>query len=368
MKIDTQSRKKKEKSNIHIDENQACASLNTQLVGLLKRCCHKIRIGQTLSFWLVCRCQDCDGHSKFTADLVFNGSGLASVVSVGVRCVWLVCVKIVAGGSKLGCYLSDHYHQMWWMNTSKNHMYVVGPHPTFAALLSTLLSRCIEHLDQAKGDEEQREVADLRRTPRICSCDFNCRCSDSAVSRSFSCRPTCCRNGSKELERTAQSPVADEVELDELDLDRLVKGEVEQGGSFAPCVRQLILHQGLPRAILVRWARYLEIFCGQASAASLSPVLDLTASNESCARVQPQGEALPACLMRFCHPEVGLAIVQKAIFFTQDEDAACWVEGWVGSAMHHLWTQRAITIFCLKRMLGKQEEDEDDDPRRYNAL
>jgi len=52
--------------------------------------------------------------------------------------------------------------------TSKNHMYEVGPHPTFAALLSTLLSRCIEHLDQAKGDEEQREVADLRRTPGIC--------------------------------------------------------------------------------------------------------------------------------------------------------------------------------------------------------
>ena len=41
MKIDTQSRKKKEKSNIHTDQNQACASLNTQLVGLLKKCCHK---------------------------------------------------------------------------------------------------------------------------------------------------------------------------------------------------------------------------------------------------------------------------------------------------------------------------------------
>ena len=35
------SASKKEKSNIHTDQNQACASLNTQLVGLLKKCCHK---------------------------------------------------------------------------------------------------------------------------------------------------------------------------------------------------------------------------------------------------------------------------------------------------------------------------------------
>ena len=66
---------------------------------------------------------------------------------------------------------------------------------------------------------------------------------------------TCCRNGSKILERTPKrSPVADEVKLEELDLDRLVKGEVEQGGSFVPCVNQLIMNQSLPRAVLVQGA------------------------------------------------------------------------------------------------------------------
>ena len=61
------------------------------------------------------------------------------------------------------------------------------------------------------------------------------------------------RNGSKILERTPKSPVADEVELEELDLHWLVKGEEDQGGSLPPtCVNQLILHQDLPRAVLVR--------------------------------------------------------------------------------------------------------------------
>ena len=63
---------------------------------------------------------------------------------------------------------------------------------------------------------------------------------------------TCCKNGSKVLQPTPISvPVADEVKLEELDFGRLLKGEVKEGGSNAPFFRQLILHQGLPGAVLV---------------------------------------------------------------------------------------------------------------------
>ena len=63
---------------------------------------------------------------------------------------------------------------------------------------------------------------------------------------------TCCRNGGKVLEPTPLSPVTDQLKLDELDLLWIVEGEVKTGGSSAiTCVNQLILHQGLPRAVLV---------------------------------------------------------------------------------------------------------------------
>ena len=154
------------------------------------------------------------------------------------------------------------------------------------------------------------------------------------------------RNGSKVLQPTPiRSPVADEVKLEELDLHWLVEGEVAQGGSFADCVNQPILHQGFPRAVLVVSPPDPEILGRPGNGVSLSPqVLDLTASNHPCAVVHFHGEALSGCLALFCQPKVELVIAQKGIFFTQDEDVACWVDAVDGSALNHLWSQRTSTI------------------------
>ena len=56
-------------------------------------------------------------------------------------------------------------------------------------------------------------------------------------------RLTCCKNGRKVLEPTPTPIVADEVELEVLDLNRLLEGEVEEGGRFTvkPWVVQMIM-------------------------------------------------------------------------------------------------------------------------------
>ena len=55
---------------------------------------------------------------------------------------------------------------------------------------------------------------------------------------------TCCRNGSKVLEPTPNSPVADQVKPQVLQLHRMLEGEVEQGGrcEVPGCVSQLVLN------------------------------------------------------------------------------------------------------------------------------
>ena len=144
-----------------------------------------------------------------------------------------------------------------------------------------------------------------------------------------------------------RSPVAEQVKPYELDLHWLLEGEVKKDSSlsrFSPRrVDQLILHQGLPRAGLVHWAGDFVVFGGIGG--SISQVLDLKADNHPWAGVQFQGKALPGCLFPFCQPVVVLAIANPSIFFTQYEDTACWVGRWEGTALNHLWSQRARTIY-----------------------
>ena len=98
---------------------------------------------------------------------------------------------------------------------------------------------------------------------------------------------TCCENGSKVLKSTPKiSPVADQVKLEELDLHRLCEGEVEQFSRFASCVKQLILHQSLPRAILFFLPRDAEALGCPGIVGSLSLILDPTPIDRPCTFVQ----------------------------------------------------------------------------------
>ena len=160
---------------------------------------------------------------------------------------------------------------------------------------------------------------------------------------------TCCKNGSKVLEPTSiSSPVADQVKLDELDLDRLLEGEVEQWRRTVSCVNQLVLNQSLPRAVLVYRPRNPELLGRVVIGVSLSLVLDLTATNQPLAVVHSQCEALAGCLSTFCDPEVGEAIGRRLplIYFAQDENITCYGDAVDGSARNHLRFQRTPTRCC----------------------
>ena len=157
---------------------------------------------------------------------------------------------------------------------------------------------------------------------------------------------TCCSNSSKVLQPTPMwSPVADQVKLEELDLHRLFKDEVEQGGRFViTCVNELILQQTLPRPAFVNGPWNAEP-CRCAIGASLSQVFYLTTSNQPHTVVHLYCEALPSCRMIFCQPVVCQLFTQPGIWCTQNENTTCWVEVGDLSALNYLRVQRTPTPF-----------------------
>ena len=158
---------------------------------------------------------------------------------------------------------------------------------------------------------------------------------------------TCGRNGSKVLEPTPScSPKADQLKLDVFDRHRIFEGEVEQGGRFASCcVHKLVLHQSLPWAVLVSGPRYSEVFGPPPNVLSLSLVLDLKATNQPCTVVQSHCESLTLCSLMLGQPKVELVIVHLYIFFTQNEDTACWVvAAYTVNTLNHLRFQWTLTV------------------------
>ena len=147
------------------------------------------------------------------------------------------------------------------------------------------------------------------------------------------------RNGSKILKPTPLSPEADQLKLEELDLDRLVHGEVEHLGRPTPgCVDEFILYQSLPRAVLFKGPWDEELLCRKSSVRSFSWFWDnLT---PYCPWI-----SFGVC-KRGSNAQIGGL---KGVILTQDEDTARWKGITVGSALNDLWHKWTSTLLNLIR-------------------
>ena len=125
-------------------------------------------------------------------------------------------------------------------------------------------------------------------------------------------------------ETRARLPVAEQIELEELDLHRLIEGEVQKSSRrLPPCVNKLSLNLFFPRARFDKGRRHTKSPGDPIWIIPCSLILDLHTGNYSLARINFHRESLALGLSSVCQPVVSRPIAPFPIFVSQNENTTC---------------------------------------------